>query len=60
MSVVIDASVGITTNSTFANKIPSGTESERPDNPIIGLIRLNTDTNALEIYNGVWAKVTSL
>lgn len=33
--------------------IPSGPASERPDAPIFGQFRYNTDLNLLEFYNGI-------
>ena len=41
--------------------LPVGTEAERPSNPVTGMIRWNTDTDALEGYNGVeWAPISSV
>lgn len=33
-------------------KIPAGTTSQRPSNPLIGDFRYNTDETAFEVYNG--------
>ena len=33
-------------------KIPVGTTAQRPASPSIGMIRVNTTTNALEVYTG--------
>ena len=33
-------------------QIPVGTTAQRPGSPAIGMIRVNTTTNALEIYSG--------
>jgi len=40
-------------NSTGFIKIPAGSESQRPASPAAGMIRLNTDENKVELYNGV-------
>ena len=32
--------------------VPKGTTAERPGTPVAGYVRYNTDTNALEIYQG--------
>jgi len=39
-------------NSTGFIKIPNGSESQRPASPAPGMIRLNTDSNNVELYNG--------
>jgi len=36
-----------------ATTVPAGTEAERPATAVTGMIRWNTDTNALEGYDGV-------
>ena len=42
-------------------KIPVGTTAQRPQNPAIGMIRVNTTTNVLEIYTGNgWTVWTAL
>jgi hypothetical protein len=33
--------------------IPTGSSSTRPDNPVFGLIRYNTDQGQIEFFNGV-------
>ena len=41
--------------------LPVGTDAERPSNPVTGMIRWNTDTDALEGYDGVeWAPISSV
>lgn len=32
--------------------LPVGTTAQRPVTPAIGMIRVNTTTNALEVYSG--------
>lgn len=32
--------------------LPVGTTAQRPPTPAIGMLRVNTTTNALEIYSG--------
>lgn len=33
--------------------LPTGSSATRPDNPVFGLIRFNTDTGLIEYFNGV-------
>jgi hypothetical protein len=33
-------------------RIPTGSAANRPDNPVFGMIRFNTDTGFCEFYNG--------
>lgn len=33
--------------------LPTGSSATRPDNPVFGLIRFNTDTGLIEFFNGV-------
>ena len=35
-----------------ANPLPSGTTAQRPSSPVIGNMRINTELNVLELYNG--------
>lgn len=36
-------------------RIPTGSAATRPDNPVFGMIRFNTDTGFCEFYNGtIW------
>lgn len=38
--------------------LPAGTTAERPQNPVSGMVRFNTDVGALESYDGVdWIEV---
>ena len=32
--------------------LPTGSTAERPDNPVFGLIRYNTDSNLVEFFDG--------
>lgn len=41
----------LTLNSVGAMKIPTGNTAERPLNPVDGMIRFNTDKNAIEVYS---------
>ena len=39
--------------------IPAGNTAQRPSSPVVGMIRLNTQTNVLEGYNGAsWATIS--
>lgn len=50
----------VTTTSTTAWRMPSGTTAERPASPIAGYARFNTTFGGFEIYNGVdWAGTQS-
>ena len=40
-------------------RIPTGTTAGRPDNPVTGQLRFNTDTGRFEFYDGGWKDVTS-
>lgn len=33
--------------------VPTGSSADRPDNPVFGLIRYNTDAGLLEFFNGI-------
>jgi hypothetical protein len=36
-------------------RIPTGSAATRPDNPVFGMIRFNTDSGLCEFYNGsIW------
>jgi hypothetical protein len=36
-------------------RIPTGSAADRPDNPVFGMIRFNTDSGFCEFYNGsIW------
>lgn len=49
---------GVAFNTTSAIKLPSGTTSQRPSNPLLGQMRYNTDSTFTEVYNGTtWAVV---
>jgi hypothetical protein len=37
---------------TSAVTLPVGTTAQRPVTPVIGMVRVNTTTNALEVYSG--------
>ena len=41
-----------------AMKMPTGTTAQRPGSPTTGVVRFNTDSNLLEVYNGsAWTDV---
>jgi hypothetical protein len=41
-------------------RIPTGSAANRPDNPVFGMIRFNTDTGLVEFYNGsVWQTMSA-
>lgn len=49
---IISGSTGI--------RIPVGSAANRPDSPIFGMIRYNTDSGLVEFYNGsVWASLSA-
>jgi hypothetical protein len=37
---------------TGAIKIPTGSTIQQPASPVVGMLRYNTDTNKIEVYNG--------
>jgi len=47
----------LTGSSTGAFQLPSGTTAEQPT-PVAGMLRFNTETNTIEVYNGTaWGAV---
>ena len=41
-------------------RIPTGSAATRPDSPVFGMIRYNTDSGLVEFYNGtVWASLSA-
>jgi len=62
MSIEIDGNTGILQNTTEVTKIPVGTTAQRPSNPILGMIRFNTDEEYIEWYDDVvddWIAISS-
>lgn len=50
---IVQAGTGyVKINGTEGMVIPFGTTSERPGNATLGMMRFNTDLDAIEIYNG--------
>ena len=52
MSVTINPAFGIIDNTTDGIVLPIGTTAERPENPPIGTLRINSSDNTVEYYNG--------
>jgi hypothetical protein len=47
-------------NGTDYVQLPVGTTAQRPVAPATGMMRVNTTTNAIEIYaNGAWTVCTA-
>ena len=41
-------------------RIPTGSAANRPDSPVFGMIRYNTDSGLVEFYNGtIWASLSA-
>jgi hypothetical protein len=41
-------------------RIPTGSAATRPDNPVFGMIRYNTDSGLVEFYNGtIWQAMSA-
>ncbi len=41
-------------------RIPTGSAANRPDSPVFGMIRYNTDSGLVEFYNGtLWATLSA-
>lgn len=41
-------------------RIPTGSAATRPDNPVFGMIRFNTDSGLVEFYNGsIWQTMSA-
>ena len=71
MPIVIDPIAGITfpdnsiatTGTLAANggfQLPAGTTAQRPSSPVAGMIRFNTTTSGLEVYNSNTSSWTGL
>jgi len=52
MAVVFNGNVGAAQNTVRSTIIPIGTTAQRPASPEAGMIRFNTDENAVEFYDG--------
>lgn len=58
--LTVDVSNGVTMGTTNNLLIPKGITTERPISPLLGMMRFNTTTNEVEVYqglaegNGVW------
>lgn len=62
MSIEINGDTGILQNTTEVTKIPVGTTAERPSNPVLGMIRFNTDNEYIEWYDDAindWMQISS-
>ena len=59
VSVNVQAANGVLSyadSTTGGLYLPSGTTAQRPASPATGMMRFNTTTGLLEVYNGsVWA-----
>jgi len=51
----VDMTDSIVMNTTNNMLMPSGTTAQRPVSPVVGMMRYNTDTNEVEIYEGASA-----
>lgn len=63
MPINIDGTNGINQSAvTGSTVIPTGTTAQRPQNPVDGMLRYNTDFGGLEIYNAsasVWVNASN-
>jgi hypothetical protein len=65
MSLVIDAEAGTFTKDgktlsiiKDAITLPSGNTAQRPQSPVVGMIRFNTETEKVEGYEGTeWVNI---
>jgi hypothetical protein len=65
MSLIIDGEAGTFTKDTGAITIgdssiviPSGNTLQRPQSPVVGMIRFNTETEKVEGYEGTeWVNI---
>jgi hypothetical protein len=48
----VDMTDSIVMNTTNNMLMPSGTTAQRPVSPVVGMMRYNTDSNEVEIYEG--------
>ena len=54
------ANVGFQINTTDAAIVPTGSSSQRPSNGALGMVRVNTNNNQFEFYNGTgWTSTGS-
>jgi len=52
------SSYNLSSNSSTAIQLPSGTTAQRPGTPVNGMLRYNTDLNSIEGYNaGAWVSI---
>lgn len=51
---------GITFLGTGATTLPSGTTAQRPGSPVNGMIRLNTDLSAVDVYINGWLTIPNV
>lgn len=52
MPIEINSESGIVETTTSGTIIPAGNTQERPQTPAAGTIRINTDTNVMELFDG--------
>jgi hypothetical protein len=59
MTIKLDGTFGIDQSEiTGATTLPIGTEQQRPNSPVAGMIRFNIDENLFEGYDGTeWNEI---
>lgn len=53
--LVVDVTNGVVMNTPNNMLMPKGTTAQRPVTPVVGMMRYNTDTNEVEVYEGASA-----
>jgi hypothetical protein len=56
--LAVDTANGVVMNTPNNLLMPKGATGDRPDAPLTGMIRYNTSTNEVEVYQGVGGSAT--
>ena len=56
----VTSEITISDSATGVTNIASGNTAQRPSNPVAGMIRFNTTTSSLEVYNSNTSSWTGL
>jgi hypothetical protein len=54
----VDIANGVVMGTTNSLTMPKGAEGEKPSSPVVGMIRYNTTSNEVEVYQGVGGGTT--
>jgi hypothetical protein len=56
--LAVDTANGVVMNTPNNLLMPKGATGDRPDTPLTGMIRYNTSTNNVEVYQGIGGSAT--